>query len=206
MNIIIFKAGRMIGPLDRESVIGMLARGEVSENDLAQRDGLEAWIPLRRMFPPAGKPGRLGLARDFPRVWGLKFWDALQGDPLRTGLASLLFGCALLIIPRWTFLLFVPALAAAVFAGSLLLTRRRFVSGLLLSIGALGLPALFLLAGHDDTRPGRPFQLFASPSIESVVPPKPAAPVKPTPRPTLQGVALPLPVQPTPPPRPFPPI
>ena len=205
MNIIIFKAGRMIGPLDRESVIAMLARGEVSKNDLAQRDGLEVWIPLRRMFPASGKTTLLGRAREFAQASGMKFWVALHSDPLRVGLACLLFGCTLLIFPRWTFLLFVPALASAVFAGSLLLTRHRFISGLLLSIGALVFPALFLLAGRDDTHPGSPFQLFASPSIESVAPPKPAS-IKPTPRPTLQGVALPLPVQPTPSPRPVPPI
>ena len=121
MDIIIFKAGRMIGPLDRESVIGMLARGEVSENDLAQRDGLEVWTPLRREFPPPPKPTRLELAWNFSRECTLKFWQAWHVDPLRVGLASLLFGCLLIIFPRWTFMLFVPALASAVFAGALLL-------------------------------------------------------------------------------------
>ena len=206
MSIIIFKAGRMIGPLDRESVIGMLARGEVSENDLAQRDGLEVWIPLRRIFPPPANPTSFGRAWDFVHLWGQRSWAALHADPLRIGLASLLAGCFLIIFPRWTFLLFVPALATAVFAGALLLTHRRFITGAILSAGALILPALFVLAGRDDTRPGSSFELFGSPSIESVVPPKPPVPVKPTPRPTLQGVALPLPVKATPPPRPAPPI
>ena len=206
MDIIIFKAGRMIGPLDRASVIGMLSRGEVSENDLAQRDGLEVWIPLRRMLPPASPPTRFAKARDSSRQCGLKFWAALHLEPLRVGLATLLIGCTLIIFPRWTFLLFVPALAASVFAGALLLTRRRFASGTFLSVGALVFPAIFLLAGHEEARPNRPFQFFGSPSIESIVRPKPPGPAKPTPRPTLQGVALPLPVQPTPAPRPAPPI
>ena len=206
MSITIFKAGRMIGPLDRESVSGMLARGEVSENDLAQRDGLEVWTPLRRMFPPPPKPTRIELAWNFSRECALKFWQALHADPLRAGLASLLFGCLLLIFPRWTFMLFVPALAAAVFAGALLLTQHRYISGALLSIGALVFPALFLLAGRENSPAGRPFALFGSPLIESIVPPKPNARLKPTPRPTLQGVALPIPVKPTPTPRPVPPI
>lgn len=206
MSIIIFKAGRMIGPFDRESVIEMLARGEVSENDLAQRDGLEVWIPLRQIFPPPTNPTPSGRAWDFARTWGQRSWAALHTDPLRIGLASLLAGCFLIIFPRWTFLLFVPALAIAVFAGALLLTHRRFITGSILSVGALIFPAIFLLAGRDDTHPSSPFQLFGSPSIESVVPPKPPVPVNPTPRPTLQGVALPLPVKPTPTPRLAPPI
>ena len=206
MSITIFKAGRMIGPLDRESVGGMLARGEVSENDLAQRDGLEVWTPLRRLFPPPPKPTRLALAWGLSRECALKFWQALHADPLRAGLASLLFGCLLIIFPRWTFMLFVPALASAVFAGALLLTRHRYVSGALLSVGALVLPALFLLAGRENPQSGRPIDLFGSPLIDSIVPPKPNARLKSTPRPTLQGVALPLPVKPTPTPRPVPPI
>ena len=175
MNITIFKAGRMIGPLDRESVIGMLARGDVSENDLAQRDGLEVWTPLRRILPPPPRPTRLERAWSFSRECTLKFWQALHVDPLRVGLASLLFGCLLIIFPRWTFMLFVPALASAVFAGALLLTQHRYLSGALLSIGALVFPALFLLAGRENTQPGRPFDLFGSPSIESIIPPKPNA-------------------------------
>ncbi len=206
MDIIIFKAGRMIGPLDRESVIGMLARGEVSEHDLAQRDGDEVWIPLRRMFPPPSKATPFGRATGFFQGAAQRFWNALHADPMRVGLASLLLGCLLIIFPRWTFLLFVPALAAAVFAGSLLLTRRRIISGILLCVGALVLPAVFLLAGRDEARPGGSFQLFGSPSIEAIVPPKPAVAAKTTPRPTLQGVALPMPVKPTPAPRPAPPI
>ena len=206
MDIIIFKAGRMIGPLDRESVAGMLARREVSENDLAQRDGVEVWVPLRRLFPPPAKPTRVELVRDFARDGALKFWTALHFNPMRVGLASLLAGCLLITFPRWTFLLFVPTLVAAVFAGAILLTRRRFVSGALLSVSALFLPGLFLLAGRDDTNPGSPFQLLGSPLIESVVPPKPSPPVKPTPRPSLNGVALPERVRPTPTPRPVPPI
>jgi hypothetical protein len=124
MDIIIFKAGRMIGPLDRESVIGMLDRGEVSEHDLAQRNGVEVWIPLRRMFPPPAKPTPFDRAREIARGWALKFWTALHFDPLRVGVVSLLVGCLLIIFPRWTFLLFVPALVAAVFAGAILLTRH----------------------------------------------------------------------------------
>lgn len=206
MDITIFKAGRMIGPLNPESVSGMLARGEVSEHDLAQRDGVEVWVPLRRLFPPPAKATRFARAGEFARGWAMKFWAALHFDPLRIGLASLLVGCTLIMFPRWTFLLFVPALAAAVFAGALLLTRGRILPGIFLCASALVFPALFLLAGRDDTRPGSPFQLLASPSIESVVPPKPPVPAKPTPRPSLQGVALPEPVKPAPPPRPVPPI
>ncbi|MEO7318967.1 MAG: hypothetical protein ABIZ56_08270 [Chthoniobacteraceae bacterium] len=196
----------MLGPLDRESVVGMLSRGEVSEHDLAQRDGVEVWIPLRRLFPPPPKPTRIALAWDFARDWAMKFWTVLHLDPLRVGVASLLVGCTLIIFPRWTFLLFVPALVAAVFAGALLLTRRRFLTGVSLSFSALIFPPLFLLAGRDDTLPALPFQLLASPSIESVVPPKPPVPVKPAPLQSLGGVALPLPVQPTPTPLPSPPI
>ena len=63
MDIVIFKAGRMIGPLDRVSVSGMLARGEVSEHDLAQRGGVEVWVPLRQFFrrrcSPRGSDWRL---------------------------------------------------------------------------------------------------------------------------------------------------
>lgn len=206
MGIIIFKAGRMIGPLDRESVIGMLARGEVSEHDLAQRAGQEVWIPLRRLLSPLEKATPIERATGFAREGGQRFWNALHADPMRVGLASLFLGCLLIIFPRWTFLLFVPALAAAVFAGSLLLTRRRIISGILLCVGALVLPAVFLLAGREEARPGVSFQLFGSPSIEAVVPPKPAVAAKPTPRPTLQGVALPIPVMPTTTPRPAPPI
>jgi len=206
MDITIFKAGRMIGPLDRETVIEMLAHGEVSEHDLAQRDGVEVWIPLRRMFAPPAQATRIERAWDLCREWGMKFWRALHFDPLRVGLASLLIGCTLIIFPSWTFLLFVPTLVASVFAGAILLTRGRVVSGILLSVGALVFPALFLLAGSNNTHPGSPFQLLASPSIESVAPPKPLLPVKPTPRPSFQGVALPVPVNPTPPPRPAPPI
>ena len=206
MNITIFKAGRMIGPLDRDSVVELLARGEVSENDLAQQDGVEVWIPLRRLVPAPSAPTRLGRAGNFLRQSGLKFWTALHFNPLRVGLASLLVGCALLIVPQWTFLVFVPALAAAVFAGALLLTRGRIFPGISLSVGALVFPALFLLAGRDDTNPGSPFQLLAPPSIEAVVPQKVFISAKPTPRPSLQGVALPLPVRPEPTPRPAPPI
>ena len=88
MEIIIFKAGRMIGPLDRESVIGMLSRGEVSENDLAQRGGVEVWVPLRRFFPAPAKPTRIELELDRARGWGLKFWTRLHFDPLRIGFVS----------------------------------------------------------------------------------------------------------------------
>lgn len=206
MDIIIFKAGRMIGPLDHESVIGMLSRGEVSENDLAQRGGVEVWVPLRRFFPPPAKPTWIELALGHAREWGLKSWAMVHVDPLRIGLASLLAGCVLIIFPRWTFLLFVPALVVAVFAGAILITRRRFVSGALLSVGSLVLPALFLLAGRDDVRPRGRFQLFAAPSIEAVATPKPVAPARPPARASLQGIALPERVQPTPIPRPVPPI
>lgn len=205
MDFIIFKAGRMIGPVDRETVIGMLARGEVSEHDLAQKDGVEVWVPLRRLFPPPTKPTRFEQAREFATTLGARFWIALHRDPMRIGLASLLAACLFLVFPRWTFLLFVPALVAAVFAGALLVTGRRFAAGIFLIVGALVFPALFLLAGRDDTRPGSAFQMFAAPSIESVVPPKPPA-AKPTPRPTLRGVALPVPVKPTPTPHQVPPI
>ena len=101
----------------------------------------------------------------------------------------------------------MPALAAAVFAGAILMTRRHFVTGALLSAGALLLPALFLLAGRD-AKSARLFPLLPAPSIESVVPaPKPPAfPAKPTPRISHGGLALPQPVLPTPTPRPVPPI
>jgi hypothetical protein len=206
MNIIIFKDGRMIGPLDRESIVGLLARGEVGENDLAQQDGVEIWTPLRRLILSPPESTLIERAWDFLQNGGLRFWTALHFNPLRVGFASLLVGCTLLIFPKWTFLVFVPALAAAVFAGALLLTRGRVLPGISLSIGALVFPALFLLAGRDDTNPGSPFQLLAPPSIEAVMPPKPAVTAKPTPQPSLQGVALPVPVRPEPTPRPVPPI
>ena len=196
----------MIGPLDRDYVVEMIARGEVSEHDLAQRDGIEVWVPLRRLFPSPKNPSRIQQARRLAGVWGLKFWTALHFDPLRVGLASLLLGCTLIIFPQWTFLLFVPALASAVFAGAILLTRGRFVSGFLLSAGALVFPALLLLAARDRANFGSAIQLYAAPSIESVVPPMPVVPAKPTPRPSLRGVALPEPVRAPEPPRPAPPI
>ena len=197
----------MTGPLDEASVAGMLSRGEVSENDLAQRDGVEVWVPLRRLIPPKTEPTRRDRALEFAREWSVRFWNALHLDPLRAGLASLLAGCLLIIFPRWTFLLFVPALAAAVFAGAILMTRRQFASGAILSAGALILPALFLLAGRD-AKSARLFGPLPEPSIESVVPaPKPPAfPAKPTPRISHGGLALPRPVLPTPTPRPVPPI
>ena len=197
----------MIGPLDREEVARMLSRGEVSENDLAQRDGVEVWVPLRRLIPPKTAPTRLDRALGFARAWSLGFWTALHFHPLRVGLASLLVGCLLIIFPHWTLLLFVPALVAAVFAGSILITHRRFATGTSLSAGALILPALFLLAGRDG-KSARVIAPLPSPSIESVIPPPkpPEFPPKPTPRVSHGGLALPQPVRPTPPPRPVPPI
>ena len=193
----------MIGPLDRESVTGMLARGEVSEHDLAQRGGVEVWVPLRQFFPPPAQPTRIMQALEGARECGLRFWTRLHFDPLRIGLASLVAGCILIIFPRWTFLLFVPALVTAVFAGAILLTLRRYVSGASLSVGALVLPALFLLAGRDEPQRGSPFHFLAPPSIEPVTPPDPVPAILPA-RASLQGIALPERVQPTPRPRPRP--
>ena len=208
MDIIIFKAGRMIGPLNRESVVGMIARGEVSENDLAQCGGVEVWVPLRRMFPPKTAPTKLERGLEIARASGLKFWTALHFNPLRVGLASLLAGCVLIVFPRWTFVFFIPALVSAVFAGAILLTRRHFASGASLSVGSLVLPAIFLLAGREDSGIAHRLPLLPSPSIESVIPaPKPPAfPAKPTPPASFSGLALPQPVRPSPTPRPVPPI
>ena len=185
----------------------MLARGEVTGCDLAQRDGIDVWIPLSHLFPSKAPPSQLERAVAMSRAAVLSFWTALHVNPLRIGLACLLAGCALIIFPRWTFLLFVPPLASAVLAGSILLTRRQIASGVLLSVSALGMPALFLLAGRDDTRISREFPL-PPPSIDSVIP-KPLPPVfppKPTPPARFGGLALPQPVKPTPTPRPVPPI
>ncbi len=197
----------MTGPLDEERILGMLSRGEVSENDLAQRDGLDVWVPLRRLIPPKTEPTRLDRALEFAREWSVRFWNALHLDPLRAGLASLLAGCLLIIFPSWTFMLFVPALAAAVFAGAILMTRRHFASGAMLSASALVFPALFLLAGRD-AKSARLFAALPAPLIESVVPAKkPSAfPAKPTPCISHSGLALPRPVLPTPTPRAVPPI
>ena len=198
----------MIGPLAREVVADMLARGEIFEDDLAQRDGIDVWIPLSRLFPPPPPPTRLERASQIARESGLKFWTALHINPLRTGLASLLAGCALIIFPRWTFLLFVPALAAAVFAGAILLTRRQFIAGAFLSASGVILPALFLLAGSDDPRFAGRLSHLPSPFIDPVIAtPAPAIfPPKPTPLAHHAGIALPQPVKPTPTPRPVPPI
>ena len=197
----------MIGPLDQAGVADLITRGEVSDSDLAQRDGVEVWVPVHRLIPRKTKPTRLHLALDRGREGGLRFWAALHLNPLRIGLACLLGGCVLIIFGHWTFLLFVPAFAAAVFAGATLLTRHRFVTGTFLSVSAVVLPAVFLLAGRDDGRLAHALPRMPLPSIEPVIaPPKPLAfPPKP-PRVSLSGLALPQPVVPTPTPRPVPPI
>ena len=198
----------MIGPLSLEVVADMLARGEIFENDLAQREGIDVWIPLSQLFPAAPPPTRLECAIQISREAGLKFWTALHINPLRTGLASLLAGCVLIIFPRWTILLFVPALAAAVFAGAILMTRRQFITGALLSASGVILPALFLLAGSEDPRFTGKLPHLPSPFIEPVIPTpaRAAFPPKPTPLARHAGIALPQPVKPTPTPRPVPPI
>ena len=206
MDIIIFKAGRILGPLDHDRVSGMLARGEVSENDLAQSGGVEVWVPLRRLFPASGKPSRIESAKRHFREAGMSFWAALHFNPLRVGLASLLGGCILIIFQRWTFFLFVPALASAVFAGAILLTRGHCVSGILLSLASLILPGIFLVAGRDDSGARSPLRFFLPPSMESVLPAKPNTVGKPTPLARHRGLALPQPVRPPPTPRPVPPI
>ena len=198
----------MIGPLDQAGVAELIARGEVSESDLAQRDGLEVWVPVHRLIPRKTEPTRLHLTLDHAREWALRFWAALHFNPLRIGLACLLGGCVLIILGHWTFPLFVPAFAASVFAGATLLTRHRFVTGAFLSVSAVVLPAVFLLAGRDDGKFARAFPRMPLPSIEPIIaPPKPLAfPQKPTPRASLGGLALPQPVVPTPTPRPVPSI
>ena len=210
MNITIFKSGRMLGPLDQTGVAELVARGEVSENDLAQRDGVEVWVPVHRLIPRKTEPTRWDRALGRTREGGLGFWTALHFSPLRIGLACLLGGCVLTILGNWTFPLFVPAFSAAVFAGAILLTRRRFATGSLLSTFAIALPAVFLLAGRDGSRSARAVPAMPPPSIKSVIE-RPNLtqlhfPTKPKPRTSLSGLALPQPVVPTPTPRPVPPI
>ena len=210
MNITVFKAGRMLGPLNPSGLADLIARGEVSENDLAQRDGVEVWVPVHRLVPRRTEPTRWDRSFEKTRKWGLGFWAALHFNPLRIGLACLLGGCVLTIVGDWTFPLFVPAFSASVFAGAILLTRRRFATGSLLSTFAIALPAVFLLAGRDGAKSTRTGSAMPPPSIESVIqrpnltqlqfPPKPKA------RTSLSGLALPQPVVPTPAPRPVPPI
>src|SRR5712671_400837 len=145
----------MIGPLDQAGVADLIARGEVSEGDLAQHDGLEVWMPVRRLMPRKIEPTPLDRALERASDLGLRFWTALHFNPLRIGVACMLGGCALIILGDWTFILFVPAFVAAVFAGAILLTRRRFVTGAVLSVIALVLPGVFLLAGRDDGKIAR---------------------------------------------------
>ena len=212
MQITIFKAGKMIGPLDQEELAALLVLGEVCENDLAQRDGVEVWIPLHRLFPRPKPPTRAERWLAMARKWAMAFWAALNFNPLRIGLACLLAGCVLMIFPRWTLLLFVPLLVGAVFAGALLLTRSRYFSGAALSLAAVVLPLLFLIAGNqnDGGAVSRMAEAFAlpHPSIEAIIhPPKPPpSPAKPTPLQSFGGVAFPQPVKPTPTPKPVPSI
>ncbi len=206
MEITIFKHGRTIGPHDRESVAEMLARGDVSMSDWARSEGVDDWAPLSRFFPASSKATRFETALQVGREWPRKGWAAIHLDPLRVGAACLLGGCALVILGKWTFAFFVPAFVAAVFAGATLLTRRQFLSGTLLSLGAVVLPAAFLMAGSDHPNIRRSIEFFESPFIESVIPAKPAGPAKPTPQARYLGLALPQPVRPTPMPKPVPPI
>ena len=200
----------MLGPLDQTGVAELIAQGEVSENDLAQRDGVEVWVPVHRLIPRRREPTRWDRSLERSREWSLGFWAALHFSPLRIGLACLLGGCVLTILGNWTFPLFVPAFSTSVFAGAILLTRRRFATGLLLSAFAIVLPAAFLLAGRDGAKNVRTLPAMPPPFIKSVIE-RPNLtqlhyPPKPTPRASLGGLALPQPVVPTPTPRPVPPI
>lgn len=197
MHFTILKGGRVIGPLDRQEIAVLLAGGQISQFDLAQRGDVPFWVPLRRLIPVndpplCAEPCWLGFRGELGRVWAI-----LNSNPLPAGLFALAAGCLAQLLALWPVLLFAPPLLAAVFAAAVLLSRGRFLYGALLCVSAFVLP-LLLLVFTEALRGPPPPPPFAT-SAPAGPPPSPGHLTSPGQDALLQGgsvrgVALPRPV------------
>lgn len=197
MHFTILKGGRVIGPLDRQEIAVLLAGGQISQFDLAQRGDAPFWVPLRRLIPvndPPLYPGPswLGLRGEAGRLWSI-----LNSHPLPVGICALALGCLALVLALWPAFLFGPPLLAAIFASAVLLSHGRFLYGALLCSAALLLPLVLLVFTDALRAPPTPSPYTTQ--ISAGTPPPSALPVNSnqnSPRPTnvVKGVALPRPV------------
>ena len=57
MAIYLSENNQQVGPFEDAEILSSLAAGRRSPEDLAWREGMPAWVPLRTLFPNAGPAG-----------------------------------------------------------------------------------------------------------------------------------------------------
>jgi hypothetical protein len=85
MEYLIAREGKTYGPYTEEAVREYLASGNIVESDLARKDGMTDWQPLRKVLPkakkmkkePRGKLRAEGLRSDLPSPPDMPWWMAL---------------------------------------------------------------------------------------------------------------------------------
>ncbi len=200
MDITIFKNGRMIGPMTINEIAECLRRGEIAENDLAQRGDQPLWVPLRLLLDLDPSAPLWRRARREALAFWQRFWFCFNAHPFPSGLCSLALAGVLLVLVQWPFLLFGPPLVGAVFAGAILINQRRFGAGIALVLGAVVVPVGMISLLHHPPPPAPLPEVVLAPDIQRVIPtPPPATPI---PLQTFGGLALPQPARPSPTPAP----
>jgi len=146
----VLRRGQMLGPFSEEELRAGLADGRFEETDFVQTEGQKHWRPLKRVFGSEGYGMKGALAPDWNCIlkwawWRLRthFYEQLGG----MAIVCLSIGVLFLVLSKWPFVFWVPCFLLAALAGVILFRRERKVPAVLVLVGVIAVPWLFLHIG-----------------------------------------------------------
>lgn len=121
MSTYILKNGQQTGPYDDALLAAQLSAGQISYDDMAWKEGMAEWKPLRTILPPVGAAGSMPPPPIPPAMpamaaGGMPTSDATGGViPYKNPQALISYYMGIFsLVPFFGFLLCIPALVLGV--------------------------------------------------------------------------------------------